>query len=222
MSVLCPYCKYTIPLQNVPAGRFEPKCAGCGRAFLLVVSSDVPSNVQASPLAGAPAPAPMAASPEITAGGLPQTLGNYQIIRQLGRGGMGAVYLARQITLDRPVALKVMNPECAQNPHFLMRFTREAYAAAQLAHHNIVQVHDIGSDRGLHYFSMEYVEGQTLGQLQKSRRKLPAEEAAGYILQASRGLQFAHERGMIHRNIKPDNIMVNQQGKHSVLSFSAP
>jgi serine/threonine protein kinase len=155
---------------------------------------------------------PLAASPEITAGVVPQTLGSYQIIRQLGRGGMGAVYLARQIMVDRPVALKVMNPEWAQNPAFLVRSTREAYAAAQLAHHNFVQVHDIGSDRGLHYIIMEYVEGQTLGQLQKEKRKLAAEEAVGYILQAARGLRFAHERGMIHRDIKPDNIMVNQQG----------
>jgi hypothetical protein len=125
---------------------------------------------------------------------------------------MGAVYLARQVSLDRPVALKVMNPEWAQDPAFLARFTREAYAAAQLVHQNIVQVYDIGCDRGLHYFSMEYVEGQSLGELRKARGKLPAEEAAGYVLQAARGLKFAHERGIIHRDVKPDNLLLNNQG----------
>ena len=143
---------------------------------------------------------------------LPQQLGGYQVVRELGRGGMGAVYLARQVSLDRPVALKVMNAQWAKNPNFLVRFTREAYAAAQLIHHNVVQVYDIGEDQGIHYFSMEFVEGQSLGELVKKEGKLAPEVAAGYILQAARGLQFAHERGMIHRDIKPDNLMLNTQG----------
>ncbi|MFQ3591799.1 MAG: protein kinase [Gemmataceae bacterium] len=143
---------------------------------------------------------------------MPAQLGGYQIIKELGRGGMGAVYLARQVSLDRPVALKVMNPQWAKNPNFLVRFTREAYAAAQLIHHNVVQVYDIGEDHGIHFFSMEFVEGQSLGDLVKKEGKLAPEVAAGYILQAARGLQFAHERGMIHRDIKPDNLMLNTQG----------
>lgn len=143
---------------------------------------------------------------------LPQQLGGYQVVRELGRGGMGAVYLARQVSLDRLVALKVMNSHWASNPNFLVRFTREAYAAAQLIHHNVVQVYDIGEDQGIHYFSMEFVEGQSLGDLVKKEGKLAPEVAAGYILQAARGLQFAHERGMIHRDIKPDNLMLNTQG----------
>src|SRR5262249_16847112 len=117
-----------------------------------------------------------------------------------------------QVSLDRPVALKVMNAEWAQDPAFLVRFTREAYAAAQLTHHNIVQVYDIGCDRGLHYFSMEYVEGRSLADLLKARAKLAAEEAASYILQAGGGLKFAHDRGMIHRDVKPDNLLLNDQG----------
>jgi hypothetical protein len=143
---------------------------------------------------------------------LPQALGGYQILKLLGRGGMGAVYLARQVSLDRPVALKVMNSEWAKNPNFLVRFTREAYAAAQLVHHNVVQVYDIDEDRGVHYFSMEYVEGRSLGDLLRTEGRLPADVAAGYILQAARGLQFAHDRGMIHRDIKPDNLLLNAQG----------
>jgi serine/threonine protein kinase len=145
-------------------------------------------------------------------GAMPSQLGGYQILKELGRGGMGAVYLARQMSLDRPVALKVMNPQWAKNPNFLVRFTREAYAAAQLLHHNVVQVYDIGEEAGVHYFSMEFVEGQSLGDLVKKEGKLSPELAAGYILQAARGLKYAHDRGMIHRDIKPDNLMLNTQG----------
>ncbi|MBY0231467.1 MAG: protein kinase, partial [Gemmataceae bacterium] len=142
---------------------------------------------------------------------VPPQLGGYQVVKELGRGGMGAVYLARQVSLDRPVALKVMNPEWAANPNFLMRFTREAYAAAQLVHHNVVQVYDIGNDQGLNYFSMEFVEGKSLGDVAKEEILAP-DVAAGYALQAARGLKFAHDRGMIHRDIKPDNLMLNTAG----------
>ncbi len=143
---------------------------------------------------------------------VPAVLGNYQIVRELGRGGMGAVYLARQVSLDRLVALKVMNRRWAKSPVFVARFMREAYAAAQLVHHNVVQIYDVGTDKGINYFSMEFVEGQSLGQLLKKQGKLPPEEAAGYVLQAARGLKFAHDRGMIHRDVKPDNLMLNAQG----------
>jgi serine/threonine protein kinase len=143
---------------------------------------------------------------------IPEVLGNYQVLKELGRGGMGAVYLARQASLNRLVALKVMNSRWASDPAFLVRFTREAYAAAQLVHHNVVQVYDIGADKGINYFSMEFVEGQSLGVLLKTRGPLGAAEAAGYALQAARGLKFAHDRGMVHRDIKPDNLMLNNQG----------
>jgi serine/threonine protein kinase len=143
---------------------------------------------------------------------IPSQLGGYQILKELGRGGMGAVYLARQVSLDRPVALKVMNAQWAKNPNFVVRFTREAYAAAQLLHHNVVQVYDIGEHAGIHYFSMEFVEGQSLGDKLKKDGKLAPELAASYILQAARGLKYAHDRGMIHRDVKPDNLMLNTQG----------
>jgi len=143
---------------------------------------------------------------------VPETIGGYRVISELGRGGMGAVYLAQQISLDRPVALKVMNPSWGSDPAFVARFTREAYAAAQLVHHNIVQIYDFGEDHKLHYFSMEYVDGKSLADLVKKKGKLDPEEAIGYTLQAARGLKFAHDRGMIHRDIKPDNLMLNSQG----------
>ena len=89
----------------------------------------------------------------------PSRLGGYEVLKVLGKGGMGAVLLGRQISLDRKVALKVMHPRIAKNPAFVARFTREAYAAAQLTHHNVIQVYDIGEDNGQHFFSMEFVRG---------------------------------------------------------------
>ena len=136
----------------------------------------------------------------------------YRIQRELGRGGMGAVYLAQQLSLDRPVALKVMSKRWASDPTFVARFTREAYAAAQLSHPNIVQIHDIGEVEGARFFSMEYVPGRSLAEVLKADGKLDPETAVGYVLQAARGLQHAHDRGMIHRDVKPDNLLLNDQG----------
>jgi serine/threonine protein kinase len=136
----------------------------------------------------------------------------YAIERELGRGGMGFVYLARQLSLNRPVALKVMSKRWATDPVFVARFTREAYAAAQLSHPNIVQIHDIGEVEGTRFFSMEYVRGRSLSELVRNQGKLDPETAVGYVLQAARGLKHAHDRGMIHRDVKPDNLLLDEQG----------
>jgi serine/threonine protein kinase len=235
MSVNCPYCGHALKLRGMRPGRFQPKCPGCARVFLLEISGgDAPRLHVAALSAATPEATAVPGTPEANSSDFsvvadavapaappavpseeeepPPTLGGYQILRRIGRGGMGAVYLARQVSLDRLVALKVMNAEWAQKPNFLVRFTREAFAAAQLVHHNIVQVYDIGHDHGVHYFSMEYVQGQSLGELLRARGPMVSEEAAGYILQAARGLAFAHERGMVHRDIKPDNLLLNEQG----------
>ncbi len=140
------------------------------------------------------------------------TLGGYRLIRELGRGAMGAVYLARQLSLDREVAVKTIQGEWAQNPVFIARFTREAYAAAQLTHHNVVQIYDMGIDREVHFFSMEYVRGQSLDGLVKQHGKLEPEVALGFALQAARGLQYAHSRGLVHRDVKPANLMLSEHG----------
>lgn len=145
-------------------------------------------------------------------GDMPTTLGGYQVLKELGRGGMGSVYLARQLSLGRNVALKTMKPQWASDPTFVARFTREAFAAAQLVHHNVVQIYDFGEDHGTSYFSMEFVEGQSLAELLRKQKKLDAEAAVGYVLQAARGLKYAHDQSMIHRDVKPDNLMINSQG----------
>jgi eukaryotic-like serine/threonine-protein kinase len=141
----------------------------------------------------------------------PQVPG-YQIERVLGRGGMGTVYLARQLSLDRPVALKVMSRRWTNDPVFVARFTREAFAAAQLNHPNLVQVYDIGEVEGTKFFSMEFIAGRTISDMIRDDGKFDPETAVGLVLQAARGLKLAHDRGMIHRDIKPDNLLVDSHG----------
>ncbi|MDX1945934.1 MAG: serine/threonine-protein kinase [Pirellulaceae bacterium] len=143
---------------------------------------------------------------------IPEKLGGYRLLKELGRGAMGAVYLANQLSLDRHVALKLIQAQWAANPVFVARFTREAYAAAQLTHHNVVQIYDLGQDGGINYFSMEFVSGKSLADLVMEHGKLDPEQAVGYVLQAARGLDFAHRRGMVHRDVKPANLMLNEQG----------
>lgn len=143
---------------------------------------------------------------------MPSQIGGYRVIRELGRGAMGAVYLARQLSLDREVAIKTIQGKWADNPTFVARFTREAYAAAQLAHHNVVQIYDLGVAQGTHYFSMELVRGESLDRVVKQEQKLDAELAVGYVLQAARGLEFAHNHGMVHRDVKPANLMLSEHG----------
>ncbi len=139
-------------------------------------------------------------------------LGGYDILQKLGQGGMGSVYLARQVSLDRNVAVKTLSPTLAEDPQFVARFTREAYAAAQLNHHNVVQIHDIGQDKGTNFFSMELVDGTTLASVVEREGRLDPINAVTYILQAARGLKFAHDHGLIHRDVKPDNLLLNKEG----------
>ena len=142
----------------------------------------------------------------------PAHVPGYRVERVLGHGGMGTVYLATQLSLDRPVALKIMSQHWAADPVFVARFTREAFAAALLNHPNVVQIYDIGDVDGTKFFSMEYVPGRTLADVVKDEGKLDPETAVGYVLQAARGLKHAHDRGMIHRDVKPDNLLLDEQG----------
>ncbi|MFZ5441833.1 MAG: protein kinase domain-containing protein [Myxococcota bacterium] len=139
-------------------------------------------------------------------------LGGFSLTARVGSGGMGTVWLARQLSLDRNVAVKVLRPHLGEDPAFVIQFTREALAAAQLSHHHIVQIFDIGFDRGVHFFSMEYVEGESLAAVRRREGRLEPAVAAGYVLQAARGLAFAHGRGLVHRDIKPDNLLLNRDG----------
>jgi predicted Ser/Thr protein kinase len=132
----------------------------------------------------------------------------YRIVELLGRGGMGDVYRAEHKVMDRPVALKVIKPQLVQNDAAVRRFQREVRAAARLHHPNIVTAYDAEQAGNLHYLVMEYVDGVDLDEVIKQRGPIPVEEACEYIRQAAEGLQHAHELGMVHRDIKPHNLMI--------------
>lgn len=125
---------------------------------------------------------------------------------------MGKVYLAQQISLSRNVALKVMKDQFNDDPRFRERFLREAQSAARLSHPNIVQIYDVGEQDGTCYFTMELIEGKTLAEMVQAHSRLSVETTVDYILQTARGLQFAHQQGIIHRDVKPHNLLVNKQG----------
>ncbi len=145
-------------------------------------------------------------------------VGPYQVIDRLGGGGMGQVYKARHARMDRQVALKVVHREKLTNPAAVERFYREAKAAAQLAHPNIVMAYEVGEAGGTHYFAMEYVEGTTLSRLLEERGPLPIDEACEYARQAALGLEHAHEHGVVHRDIKPQNLMIVRSAELGVRS----
>lgn len=141
-----------------------------------------------------------------------QSLGGYEILEPLGEGGMGRVFKARHGRLNRVVALKVIRPEQLANPNALRRFQREARAAARLAHPNVVQIYDAAEAEGTHFLVMEYVAGQDLAELVRTRGPLPVPLAGHYARQVSLALQHAHERGLVHRDIKPANLLLSADG----------
>ncbi len=148
-----------------------------------------------------------------------QKLGRYKLVRKLGSGGMGVVFEAIQEDLDRRVALKIMSPGLMLDPDYLRRFKQEAKSAGALNHSNIVTIYETGSDRGFHFFSMEFVDGASLEQLQAVNGRLPVAEATRYMFQAAQGLEHAWEQGIIHRDIKPANMMVNKKGVLKIADF---
>ena len=182
-----------------------------GQSDDTAASSDVTDRPQMKPIDFSPLTPPVEKVGD-DSDGFPAEIGPYQLIDLLGEGGMGSIYLAKQISLDRKVALKVVKSHLLKNESMMVRFTREAFAAAQLIHPNVVQIYDMGNDRGNCYFSMELVEGQSLQDLIKNNKKLDPEQASNYVLQAARGLECAHNAGMVHRDIKPANLLVNQEG----------
>ena len=146
-------------------------------------------------------------------------LGNYEVDNLLGRGGMGVVYRARQISLDRPIALKILLPTLSSDPSFVKRFQREARAVAKLTHPNIAHIYDVGEQEGLHFFSMEYIEGQTLDEVLREKGRLDIEEALRIVTQAAQGIEHAHENRILHRDIKPSNIILDKSDHVRVMDF---
>jgi len=145
--------------------------------------------------------------------------GDFEVIKKIGEGGMGQVYLARQISLDREVALKVLPERLAQDESFRVRFEREARSAAKLNHPNIISVYAYGIKDGVPYFAMEYVDGHDLASILRKSGKMPVKEALRVAKEVARALDAAHRQGVIHRDIKPSNIMIRSDGVVKVTDF---
>jgi len=148
-----------------------------------------------------------------------ERIGRYRLERELGRGGMASVYLGRDTELDRLVALKVLSEALAADDAFRQRFEREARLAARLSHPNLVGVYDVGEDEGRPFIVLEYVEGENLAELLSRRGRLAPDEARGLALQAARALAHVHEAGLVHRDVKPQNLILRGDGMLKLADF---
>src|SRR5437016_7845232 len=151
-----------------------------------------------------------------------QTISHYKIVAKIGEGGMGEVYRARDTKLGRDVAIKVLPAAFSENSERLRRFEQEAQAAGALNHPNILVIHHIGIHDSAPYLVSELLEGETLRErlgAHASSVPLPQRKAIDYALQITRGLAAAHEKGIVHRDIKPDNIFITDDGRVKILDF---
>ncbi len=211
-GILCPHCH----VVNPPGATRCHKCNGAleRKQPPVATTGAVASawSVPASPGEGALGSL-AALQPGVVLGG------RYEIVQKLGEGGMGAVYKARDRELDRLVAVKVIRPELAGREEILQRFKQELILARQVTHRNVIRIFDLGQGEGLKFITMEYVEGQDLKTVLKQRRKLPPKEAARIIQQVCRALEAAHSEGVTHRDLKPPNIMLEENGRALVMDF---
>jgi predicted Ser/Thr protein kinase len=206
--------------ESEPKPNMEEKCPKCGAPLpsgvlaglcpACLLQQAVASDTAVPP--GLPPFEPL--SKEEVARLFPQL----EILDFIGKGGMGAVYKARQPGLDRIVALKILPPQTAAGSGFIERFNREARALARLTHPNIVSVHEFGQVNGLPFFIMEFVDGLNLRQLERAG-KLSPREALQIVPQICEALQFAHDEGIVHRDIKPENILVDKKGRVKIADF---
>jgi predicted Ser/Thr protein kinase len=201
-SATCPECG--IPLSAVSLEGLCPRCLLQG-----AIGASSPPASASSP--GGPFVAP---SPADLAPHFPQL----EIIELLGQGGMGAVYRARQLKLDRLVALKILPAEWGRDPAFAERFAREARTLARLSHPHVVAVHDFGEAGGHFYLLMEFVDGVNLRQLLRDGPLQP-EMALRIVPQICDALQYAHEEGVVHRDVKPENVLLDRRGRVKIADF---
>src|SRR5215471_8441735 len=210
--MVCPVCAAT----NSEAAS---ECSKCHTPLPLPASQETLSEpVRSDWSAAIPSqPGLTGASEEIQEGTI--LADRYEILKLLGQGGMGAVYKARDTELDRMVALKLIRPELARNPEMLRRFKQELILARQVTHKNVIRIFDLGQSSGIKFITMDFVEGQDLRHLLLEKGKFAPKEAARILLQACRALEAAHSEGVIHRDLKPQNIMLDPSGKAYVMDF---
>src|ERR1700746_314148 len=181
------------------------------------VATKTPLTPEGWSISSTRAPAPALPPGEFAPG---TVLGDrYEILALLGQGGMGAVYKARDTELDRLVALKIIPPELTTNPEILKRFKQELILARQVTHRNVIRIFDLGQAEGFKFITMEYLEGQDLRAVLREQGKLAPAEAAKIILQICRALEAAHGEGVVHRDLKPQNIMLDANGRAYVMDF---
>lgn len=145
--------------------------------------------------------------------------GRYKLIQMVGGGGMANVYLARDMILDRDVALKILRMDFNNDEEFIKRFNREAQSATSLAHPNIVSIYDVGEEDSIYYIVMEYVDGFTLKQYIQKYYPIPVDEALDIMRQITAAISHAHHNGIIHRDIKPQNILIDKEGTVKITDF---
>ena len=182
---------------------------------------DLGSNFKMSPTPGTPPPRTSAGArfqaPVLQIGDV--LGGRYEILQLLGEGGMGAVYKARDRELDRPVALKLIRPELASSPAILARFKQELLLSRQVTHKNVVRIFDLGDAEGVKFITMEFIEGRDLRSLIQEKEKFSPEAAVEIMQQVCQALEAAHGVGVIHRDLKPQNIMQDESGRIVVMDF---
>src|SRR6185369_15036807 len=148
----------------------------------------------------------------------PCAFGEYELLEEIARGGMGVVYRARQVRLNRIVALKMILAGQFASQQEVLRFRREAEAAANLRHPGIVAIHEIGEEQGQHYFSMDFVQGRNLAEIIREGR-LPARRAARYSQAIADAIHYAHQQGVLHRDLKPSNILIDENDQPRITDF---
>lgn len=221
LRLVCGPCSMDIPVTNYSPGS-DYKCPKCQQPLAMSDPCLEPQDVGSSATFAVPADTP----PSATSGPveLPRQemtgddpiagkiIGGCQVLERIAKGGMGVVYKAKQLKLDRPVAVKILSEDLAKDRSYVHRFIQEARSAAELSHGNIVQIFDVGEINGLFYIILEYVDGSNLRDILDSHKRLDPARALEIALQAGHALKHAHQRGVIHRDIKPENIMVTHDG----------
>ncbi len=226
--MVCPTCQAAVPES-------EPQCPACGTATPTnldrteVLHSDASEATRITQNEATQLMAPgwskaLTTSDSVAYSQVSLNVGSvlggrYEIIKTLGEGGMGAVFQAHDAEVDRLVALKVIRPELAGSAEILRRFRQELVLARKITHRNVVRIYDLGVADGVRFISMEYIEGRELADILRERQKLPPKEAAQIVLQVCHGLAAAHAEGVVHRDLKPQNVMIDKQGRVAVMDF---